>query len=395
MTPENRVAFMLRQAGAMPQPAQPSATAFVGLRVLDLSDSVAGQYCTRLLADFGAEVTLIEPPGGSPIRRALPRDPADPDASLLFFHLNMGKRSVVLNGGAGAGRPALEALVRAADVVVAGPGIERDWMERANPACVVALVSPFGEDGPYKDWKGSEMIFQALSGMMFHNGEERREPLYGCGQRASYAAGVAAFISVVTALIARRRIGRGQAVSVDIVETGAAMCYPAVTQYLTNGLIEQRGDRRQPFGHVRCSDGWVAFWIHIHRWSAACHAIDAPELLDDPRFALAPARQDNWAALIAEIQSRVVDWPADELVRRWQAARMVTARAYDLPSLIADYEHLKARGYWESVETPEGRRIIPGPPFRMSGTPRVVRKGPPKLAEDGPATAPAREAAHV
>jgi crotonobetainyl-CoA:carnitine CoA-transferase CaiB-like acyl-CoA transferase len=376
MTPENRVAFL-----------QLSGAAFAGLRVLDLSDSVAGQYCSRLLADFGADVTLVEPPEGSPVRRALPIDPNDPSSSLLFFHLNMGKKSVVLEDD----RRGLEPLITLADVVVVGPQTAHVWMEELNPRCIVALVSPFGVDGPYRSWKGSEMIYQALSGMMFHNGDTGREPLYGCGQRASYAAGVAAYISVITALLERERSGQGQSVAVDIVETGAGMCYPAVTQFLTNGSIEQRGDRRQPLGYVQCSDGWVAFWIHLHRWDAACHAIDAPELLSDPRFSQAADRQDNWAALVAEIQARVADWQADALVRRWQAARMVTARAYDLPSLIADCEHLKVRGYWESVDTEGGARIIPGPPFRMSKTPRVVRKGPPKLD----VALPNREAARV
>ncbi len=386
MTPEDRVAFLPQQAGGFTQSGAP---AFASLRVLDLSDSVAGQYCSRLLADFGADVTLLEPQGGSPIRRALPADPDDPGTSLLFFHLNMGKRSVVLPGG--VGQPLLTQLLASADVVVAGADVDCTWMEAANPRCIVAVVSPFGKDGPYRYWKGSEMIYQALSGMMFHNGDARREPLYGCGQRASYAAGVAAYISIVTALIERERSGRGQSVSVDIVETGAGMCYPAVTQYLTNGSIEQRGDRRQPLGFVQCSDGWVAFWIHAHRWAVACQAIDAPELMADPRFALAPDRQDNWAELVAEIQSRVADWPADDLVRRWQAARMVTARAYDLPSLISEYEHLKVRGYWEHLNTPEGSRVIPGPPFRMSATPRVVKKGPPRLG----VAEPVRVRAHV
>ena len=109
------------------------------------------------MADGGATVTLIEPPDGSPIRRAPPLDPADVRSSLLFFHLNMGKRSVVLPAGT-ARRGALVALVAAADVVIVGSGVERAWMGQTNPRCVVALVSSFGEDGPYRDWKGSEMI---------------------------------------------------------------------------------------------------------------------------------------------------------------------------------------------------------------------------------------------
>ena len=325
-----------------------------------------------------------------PIRHAPPLDPANPGTSLLFFHLNMSKQSVVLPP---EGRPqVLAALVAAADVVVVGPEVEHGWMQACNPRCIVTLVSPFGTDGPYRDWKGSEMIYQALSGMMFHNGTEAREPLYGCGQRASYAAGVAAYIAVLAALTARQRTGAGQGVAVDIVETGAAMCYPAATQYFMNGSIEHRGDRRQPLGYVQCSDAWVAFWIHKHRWIAGCQAIDAPELLSDPRFAQGAARQDHWAALVAEIQSRVGAWRADDLVHRWQTARVVAARAYDLLSLRTECEHLLARGYWERLDTPGGPRVIPGPPFRMSATPRTVRGGAPGL---GAAASAAQEGAHA
>ena len=220
--------------------------------------------------------------------------------------------------------------------------------------------------------------------MMFHNGTEGREPLYGCGHRASYAAGVAAFIAVMSALVARERDGAGQGVAVDVVETAAAMCYPAATQFFMNGSIETRGDRRQPLGYVQCSDAWVAFWIQAHRWVAGCHAIGAPELLTDPRFAQAPVRQDNWAALVGEIQSRVATWRADDLVGRWQAARLVAARAYDLPSLLTDCEHLHARGYWDRVDTIDGARTVPGPPFRMSVTPFRARGGPPPLGGAAP-----------
>jgi crotonobetainyl-CoA:carnitine CoA-transferase CaiB-like acyl-CoA transferase len=394
MTPEIRVAALLGRVDISmrsdSESTPQSTEALAKLRVLDISDSVAGQYCTRLMADFGADVTLVEPPDGSPIRRALPLDPRDSRSSLLFFHLNMGKRSLVLP--VDDRRDALAVLVASADVVVVGPHVDHSWMKEANPRCVVALVSPFGTDGPYQDWKGSEMIYQALSGMMFHNGTEGREPLYGCGQRASYAAGVAAYITVLAALLARERIGVGQEVAVDIVETGASMCYPAATQYFMNGSIEGRGDRRQPLGYVQCSDAWVAFWIQPHRWTAGCHAINASDLLTDPRFALAPVRQDNWAVLVAEIQSRVATWCADDLVSRWQAARLVAARAYDLPSLLSECEHLRARGYWERLNTLDGLRVIPGPPFRMSATPRKVRAGAPQLGEDPSAT---QKVAHV
>ena len=128
------------------------------IRVLDLSDSIAGQFCCRMMADFGAQVTLVEPPAGSPTRAMLPFDPArDGVGSLLFFHLNLGKDSIVIDRGSEQGRMALLELARAADVIVVGLDADREALCQANPACVIALVSDFGDDGPYRRWRGSEM----------------------------------------------------------------------------------------------------------------------------------------------------------------------------------------------------------------------------------------------
>lgn len=364
-----------------------SEAALHRLRVFDLSESVAGQYCSRLLSDHGADVTLVEPPGGSALRRVGPFDQGTGSGeSLLFFHLNLGKSSITLDPATPSGLGILLALAREADVVLVGPGIDREQLYAINPRCVVALVSGFGEDGPYRGWKGTEMIYQALSGMMNHNGVQDREPLYGCGQRASYAAGVATYITVMTALLARERIGRGQEVAVDVAETGASMCYPFVTQYIYNKSLEPRGDRRQPLGQVECRDGWVCFWIHNHRWEAACKALDAAELLADPRFAHPRDRQDNWMALVAEIQARVRDWSADELMQRWQRNRMVAAKAYLPTQLVHECDHLKQRDFFESVETGEGPRMILGPPFRMGATPRRIVRGAPEPGESNAAT---------
>src|SRR5205814_850531 len=157
----------------------------------DLSDSIAGQFGCRMMADFGAVVTLVEPPQGSPTRAIPPFDPAkDGLGSLLFFHLNLGKQSVVIDRTTAQGRAQLLELAKTADAIVVGVDADRNALQEANPYAVVALVSDFGDDGPFRHWRGSEMIFQALSGMMYVNGSGDREPLYGVGHRAQYATGV-------------------------------------------------------------------------------------------------------------------------------------------------------------------------------------------------------------
>jgi crotonobetainyl-CoA:carnitine CoA-transferase CaiB-like acyl-CoA transferase len=355
--------------------------ALSGLRVLDLSDSVAGQFCCRMLADFGAQVTLVEPPAGSPLRRMPPFDPAQDSAgSLLFFHLNLGKGSIVLDRTSDEGRARLSELVRSADAIVVGLDADRAALQRANPHCVVALVSDFGDDGPFRHWRGSEMIFQALSGMMHVNGLGDREPLYGVGHRAQYAAGVGAYITILAALYARKTTGQGQQVALDVAMNTSSMAPPATVEYAYSRMQDPRGERRSPFMVVKCADGFVSIWVHLHVWAGFCKAVKIVELEHDPRFARGKERQDNWAELVRRVQERVRHFTCDELLDRLLQQRIAAAIAYT-PMQLFTTPHLIERNYWQSVPAPAGPRPILGPPFRLSRTPRDIRKGAPKLGE--------------
>jgi crotonobetainyl-CoA:carnitine CoA-transferase CaiB-like acyl-CoA transferase len=340
-------------------------TALAGLRVLDLSETVGGQYCGRLLADFGAAVTLVEPPAGSCTRTLHPFSVAD-GSSLVFRHLNTGKTSVRV---ASHGDPALAALLRDCDVALLPPGFPPERVASSSPRCVTATVSAFGEDGPLAGWKGPEIVLQALSGMMTNNGAYGREPLYGCGRRASFAAGVAAYVGIAAALFARGTLGRGQHVEIAEAETAAAMCFPFLMQHIYSGTRRTRLDFNNPCGQVLCRDGWVCIWIYNHRWTAVCRALGLERLLDDPRFAQPGPRRDNWAALFAIIQEAVADLEAEHLVDRLQSMEIIAAKSFR-PTELADHPHLAARDYWET--TPGTGRPLLGPPFRLSRTPRRV-----------------------
>ncbi len=352
------------------------AGALAGIRVLDLTDGIAGQFCARILADHGAEVILAEPPGGSQTRRG---PHGSGDQSRLFLHLNTGKASLT-----GADAEVLT-LARAADVVLADTVECQRAIEDGAPAAIVILVSGFGADGPWRDWTGTEMIYQAIGGVMHASGSPARAPLYGAGERASYSAGVAACITVLAALFARGRWGIVQSGAVDIAETAACMANPFVTGYLYNGLLEPRSSRRMPLGQIRCPDGWVGFYLHAHLYAPMCLALGLPDLATDPRFAAPGKRLDNWAALVTAIQTHAGEWQADTLLAHLQKARVVAARSYALTELRDACPHLAERGFWESVTTETGPLTILGPQFRFSATPRTVR-GPPTSRADGPTT---------
>ncbi|GLQ55617.1 CaiB/BaiF CoA transferase family protein [Devosia nitrariae] len=351
------------------------------LWVVDLSDTLAGQYCARLFADFGATVVLVEPPAGSPVRRLAPF--SEQGDSLQFFHLNTGKRSVVIDRATGEGSSRFEALLATADVVVLPPNGDAAAVERLNPACVVVVPSNFGSDGPRADWQGPELVLQALSGMMHNNGAAGREPLYGTGNRAALASGVGAYVGALTALYARKTTNRGQVVRVDAAETAAAMCFPYVMQYIYNGTVRQRTEQAIQAGQVLCRDGWVCIWIYNFRWHALVNALGLPELEHDPRFADPGDRRVNWDALFAILQTRVADMMAEDLVEILQRAQVIAAKAYR-PSELIGSRHLAARNYWEEIN---GRTAL-GPPFRLSAVPRTLSRGAPEPGEAGDLAAP-------
>lgn len=354
------------------------ATALAGIRVLDLTDSIAGQFCARMLADHGAETLLVEPLSGASMRNAAPLGPDG--ASLLFFHLNTGKGSTALDRTTAKGLKAFTKLAQATDVAIVDTEADRAALAALAPDVIIAVVSPFGSDGPFANWTGCEMIYQAIGGVMHASGSPDRAPLYGCGDRASFSAGAAAYSAVLAALYAKGRWGIAQAVSVDIAETAAAMANPYVTGYLYNGLLEPRGDRKTPVGQLRCPDGWVGFYLHLHLFAGMCEALGLPDLAEDPRFKPPGARLDNWHAFVALVQAHVAAWRADDVLAILQSVRVVAARSYRLTELRDDCPHLAERGFWEQVPTETGPRTILGPAFRFSATSRSIQAGAPALS---------------
>jgi crotonobetainyl-CoA:carnitine CoA-transferase CaiB-like acyl-CoA transferase len=356
--------------------------ALAGLRVLDLSETIAGQFCGRLLSDYGAEVVLVEPRDGSAVRRMGPFSRHD-GSSLLFWHLNTGKRSLALDLATQDGARMFGDLASSADVLLASSGIDHEALRARWPRLVVCLVSDFGEGSSLSRWIGSELIHQALSGVMFVTGEAHRPPLYGLGHRASYACGVTAYISVLTALQARAVSGAGQVVEATVAESVAAMAPPdGFAQYAYNGGYARRGSYPNPIALLRCRDGWVVMF-GLRNWDAMCEVFDAGELAADERFATPAARVQNqeWRAVL---QARAEQLGVEEVMERSGRARVTVGRVMT-PADLWSCPHLRARGYWESVQLDGRERPILGPLFRMSATPRRVIRGAPRLDEAGEA----------
>jgi crotonobetainyl-CoA:carnitine CoA-transferase CaiB-like acyl-CoA transferase len=353
------------------------------VRVLDFSESIAGQFCCRMLADYGADVTLMEPPEGSVTRSMGPfgKGTTDNRDSVLFRHLNLGKKSFVVDQNSAAGVKLYNAILKTADAVVAPAGFDRSLLKKINPSCLVNIISPFGETGPKKDWRGSEIIYQAMSGMMIQNGRRDREPLYGVGHRASYCTGIAAYSAILAALMVRERTGVSQEMAVDIAHTAASMTYPFALQYSYNGSFERRGSTGLPLIEVAVSDGWISIWIRANQFSSTCKGLGLPELIDDPRFSDANAQKENFAEFIEEVQKHVRNRNSSEIVAELQARRVVAASCYRPTQLGPDAPHLAARNYWRTMKTETGDQFALGPQFRMSKTPAQFPKPAPEIGQ--------------
>ena len=202
------------------------------VKVLDLTWHIAGPYCTKLLAGYGAEVIKVERPGeGDPTRRMGPffKDDPHPEKSGLFLHLNTNKKGITLNLKSATGKKILKALVSDADILVESfsprvmpsLGLDYQTLEQINPKLVMVSISNFGQSGPYRDFKASEIVEYAMGGEMYSTGTAGREPLKLGGNVTQYQAGTVAAVATMGALYSAECQEVGQHVDVSIMETQA------------------------------------------------------------------------------------------------------------------------------------------------------------------------------
>lgn len=334
-----------------------------GVRVLDLSEYVAGPYCARFLAGFGADVIKVERPGGDPIRRWGPfRDGVvDGETGALHLYLNQGKRSITLDLDTEDGRSVLHELAATADVIVesARPGA---WHEigfgyedviEANPGVVYASITPFGQTGPYSQYNAWEITFYALSGQMHITGEPDREPLKNGGYIGQYGAGQNAYIAVLAALWERGYSGLGQHVDVSMHECATSLLEMTDMTYIYGDQIHPRtgNGARAAWGIYPCADGFVGVVSGpLRRWANIATLMEQP-ILADERYQRTGAQGE----LRDEIDALMLPW----LIEHEKEEIYQKAQALGLPfgyvATPSDYfknEQLQYRGYFHEVDHP-------------------------------------------
>ena len=370
-----------------------SQQALSGLFVLDLSENISGPFCTKLLADYGAEVIKIEKPGeGDPARKIgpFPGDEPHRDKSGTFLFLNANKKGITLNLGDKGGIAIFQKLVEKADIVVenfrpgvmAGLGLDYQALAKMNPSLIMTSISYFGQGGPYRDYQGSDIIAQAMGGLMQLTGDPEREPLKLPGSQAEFQAGLNAAVATLCALYFRDQTGEGQHIDVSVQEVVASILESAVATYSYSGFIRGRLGSRHPLQCpsrvMRCQDGW----IHVQagaNWDHFAAFLQEPQLME-PR--LASIFRYHYAD---EVEGLIQPWlmkhGAEEIFASGQEWRIPFAMVLGLEELGEDPQY-QARGFFPEINHPVADRFAyPGAPFRMSQTPWQIARPAPLLGE--------------
>jgi crotonobetainyl-CoA:carnitine CoA-transferase CaiB-like acyl-CoA transferase len=368
-------------------------SALDGLRILELTQVMAGPFCGQVLADMGADVIKVEPPEGDSTRRSLGFRMRGEDTAA-FLAVNRNKRSLTLDLKSADHRAIFHRLVRDADVVLENyrPGVAArlgaDWetLEALNPRLIYASVSGFGQTGPYAQRPGYDLIAQGLSGVMSVTGEPGGDPVK-CGiPIGDLSAGLFCAVAILSAVIARERTGRGQQIDTSLFEGALALSIWETAELWATGRVpEPLGSAHRltaPYQALRTRDGHVTVGGNNQRlWERLCAAVGRPELVDDPRFASNDERMANRSELVAELEAAMAARDTGDWVATLSEAGVPCGPIHDYRQVFED-PHTQAREMEVQLEHPvEGTIRALGIPVKLSDTPGSIRRPAPLLGE--------------
>ncbi|MBW2623333.1 MAG: CoA transferase [Deltaproteobacteria bacterium] len=360
-----------------------------GIRVLDLTHHIAGPYCTKLFADLGADVIKIERPETGDAARGLHpllqlEDQAN--VSTLFLYLNTNKKSVCLDLKEQADRRKLRDLAGTVDILVENfrpgtldkLGLGYRSLERLNPGLVVTSISNFGQNGPYRDYEGTELTLSALTGMMYMTGTLDREPLKLALSQAQYTAGVTAATASLAAHRHSRLTGLGQHIDVSIIEPMLNTIHQQTARYSYWGRLQLR-ESYGDFPHfVETANGWLhisALWVEDLK-----DFINLPEL-DDPRFENLLTIRTHMDEFRAIIEPWFRDKDGLAIFHQAQERGVSWAPVHDEAALL-ECPQLTARDFFVEIEHPDyGRASYPGRYFVSDQIPRLDPEPAPRLGQ--------------
>lgn len=363
----------------------PASRALQGLMVLDLTHARAGPVCVRQLADWGADVIRVERPG----------DPADfagrhePD----FQNKHRNKRGIALNLRSEEGRAILHRMVKQADVLIENfrpevkerLGFDYPTLRAVNPRIILASISAFGQDGPYRARPGVDQIIQGMSGLMSITGEPGRGPMRVGIPIADIVTGLHAALGILVALYERQSSNEGQWVTASLIESQMFTLDLQAARFLVDGVVGKQVGNEHPTGVptnvYKTRDGHVNIAPVPAMWGRLCKALGREDLIEHPDFATREARRSRRREVNGLIQSIVGEMDTATLTRQLDEAEVPCGPIYSIAEAFNDPQ-AKHLGLAQNLTATDGREIaLPRQPFGLSRTPSKLVRSTPEFAE--------------
>ena len=377
-----------------------SLKALEGIRVLEYCTTISGPYCTKLMADLGAEVIHLEPPRtGDDARKSppFPQDLPHPDKSGLFLFLNTNKLGITLDPQLSRGKEIFEQLVKNVDVLVEDRspeqmehmGLGYDDLRKLNPGLIVASITPFGRSGPFADYTAHALNISHVSGQGYllplPSPHLERAPTMVGGHSTDFDSGQTAAVAILSALFSRGITGKGQLVEVSKQEALLSFQRVEAVIFANTGEVSTRkgpSTERLITMMFPCKDGHVVAVTPLkHQWEALMKLVESDGQSTQGLSTDAAHRTENAEALLELIGNWTKKHTKEEIWKKAQAANCPITPMNSAEDVVKS-EQMNTRGFFAEIEHPEaGRLKMPARPYPFSKTPCVFERAAPLLGE--------------
>ncbi|MGE7759002.1 CaiB/BaiF CoA transferase family protein [Peribacillus sp. NPDC097895] len=364
-----------------------------GIKILDLSRTLAGPFCTMLLGDMGADVIKVERPGkGDESRRFTP--PTWNGESCYYLTSNRNKRSITVDLKSPEGREIIYKLVQDADILVENYrtgtldklGFGYETLNELNPRLVYCSISGFGRTGPEKNRAGYDLILQGFGGLMSITGDADRAPAKAGMSIVDLTTGMFAVYGILSALFATQKTGKGQFVDVSLLDGQIALLNHMATGFMATGKPAGRMGSAHPsivpYQSFATKDMDIILAVaNDGLWEKCCRALDWKDLLDDSRFTKNDNRVAHRTELVAIISERLITLESTEVFEKLDGVGVPCGPIHTIDQIL-NHPQVEAREMMIDIEHPNVKDLkVPGFPVKLSETPSNVRRHPPLLGE--------------
>ncbi len=373
--------------------------ALKGLKVLEFGEFISAPYCGKLLADLGAEVIKVEKPGQGDSARSwgpFPGDIPHPEKSGLFLFLNTNKLGITLDVHTEKGKDIFSQLVEWANLLIeSNPpsdmvklGLDYSKLSQINASLVMTSISPFGQTGPYRDYKGCDLISSHMSGEAFGNPAEgiddleRYSPLKGPMHAADFMTGLTAAVSTMPEILFRQTNGAGRHIDISTQEALTSVSRQELAFCLCEGLCPTRELGRKRRGGVLypCKDGFVCLWIGPH-WNKMVEMMGTPDWTQTDIFKTPMGRAEHVEDFDRLVSLWTMEYTTEEVDKTAIAHGVPCSPVRSVKEVLTD-EQLAYRNYFVEIDHPKaGVYKYPGAPYKLSATPWQIRFPAPLLGE--------------